>query len=963
MQSHAAWREWAKTEAKPKDIPAAPNQAYPEEWRGTDDWLGTGRRRPKSGWRPFEQAREYMQTLKLKNQNEWEEWSRSAAKPEDIPAAPWVAYPEEWRGWGDWLGVVNKWSRGALLALLEDLRPRLPYLEERELYAILQQGGAMPTLRAKFGGTSPLKVIGDLKENEGRGIEAALLASEVDDDEAPHLEGDVADTDEAIPEGGDASLNGEAANFEGDGDALTTPANEVGGLPALASGAGLRAIDELTSLPGGMDDETAAYLVGNRIAALWEAWINEDADGVREALAGEGGHYFNLIRERFEAELAEVESLPVPDGYRFSVNGKPAPPNAMQKRTSWEVLTRKRVGNWSGAGAGKTLSAVLASRVAGCEKTLVVANNSTVSGWGEEIKRIFPDSVVHHGPKEPVPGAFNYWVINYEKFQQPDRGRLVRRLAGFGIDLVVLDEVQMVKQRTKDRSLRREALEGLVYALGEQDPDLRVLGMSATPVINTLYEGRKLLEVVLGRSFGDLDHTPTVTNALSVHRALMVNGFRYRPPYEIEMKPPEVLETERNDLLDDLVAAKGVLGTEQAVLAAKLEAAAKRIRPGTLIYTHYTQGMVGPIRRFVEGLGYRVGEYTGSDKSGLEAFKDGRVDVLIGSQPVSTGVDGLQYVCDRIVVISPPWTGAEYEQLLGRVRRQGSAFGEVSVVWPQVVLDHDGDRWSWDAGRKAIIEFKRTLSDCAVDGNIPQTMRIAPSTLLHKSREALEAWIERISEEGPTVYERAKLEVPLPPELRERVRIRVGDFTTINNRWVSSNSGTVHERLKADPSEWYLYHTLYREAREAWPELPAEHIASYLRGRPDWKVGDFGCGECLLKKALPDHEIIGLDHVAIDDSVIACDMAHAPLEDESLGAAVFSLSLMGRNWPAYLAEAHRTLRPFGLLFVAEPARRWEEGRLEQAVEEHGFETLPSYQRGDFRYVRAVKGLPPSSYAL
>ncbi|MDP9457036.1 MAG: RRP8 family class I SAM-dependent methyltransferase, partial [Actinomycetota bacterium] len=205
--------------------------------------------------------------------------------------------------------------------------------------------------------------------------------------------------------------------------------------------------------------------------------------------------------------------------------------------------------------------------------------------------------------------------------------------------------------------------------------------------------------------------------------------------------------------------------------------------------------------------------------------------------------------------------------------------------------------------------------------------------------------------------------VPLPPELRERVRIRVGDFTTINNRWVSSNSGTVHERLKADPSEWYLYHTLYREAREAWPELPAEHIASYLRGRPDWKVGDFGCGECLLKKALPDHEIIGLDHVAIDDSVIACDMAHAPLEDESLGAAVFSLSLMGRNWPAYLAEAHRTLRPFGLLFVAEPARRWEEGRLEQAVEEHGFETLPSYQRGDFRYVRAVKGLPPSSYAL
>jgi len=89
-------------------------------------------------------------------------------------------------------------------------------------------------------------------------------------------------------------------------------------------------------------------------------------------------------------------------------------------------------------------------------------------------------------------------------------------------------------------------------------------------------------------------------------------------------------------------------------------------------------------------------------------------------------------------------------------------------------------------------------------------------------------------------------------------------------------------------------------------------------------------------------------------------MAHAPLEDGSLGAVVFSLSLMGHNWADYLAKAHRVLQPFGLLFVAEPARRWEEGQLEQAVEDCGFEVLPSYQRGDFRYVRAVRGLRVSA---
>ena len=50
-------------------------------------------------------------------------------------------------------------------------------------------------------------------------------------------------------------------------------------------------------------------------------------------------------------------------------------------------------------------------------------------------------------------------------------------------------------------------------------------------------------------------------------------------------------------------------------------------------------------------------------------------------------------------------------------------------------------------------------------------------------------------------------------------------------------------------------------------------------------------------------------------------MAHMLLEDESLDAADFSLSLMGRNWPDYLSLTHRTLQLFGLLIVAEPEKR------------------------------------------
>jgi hypothetical protein len=110
-----------------------------------------------------------------------------------------------------------------------------------------------------------------------------------------------------------------------------------------------------------------------------------------------------------------------------------------------------------------------------------------------------------------------------------------------------------------------------------------------------------------------------------------------------------------------------------------------------------------------------------------------------------------------------------------------------------------------------------------------------------------------------------------------------------------------------------------------------------------------------LRNALPDHDVVSLDHVAVDDGVIACDMASTPLKGGELGAVVFSLSLMGRNWRDYLTEAHRTLKPFGLLFIAETARRWE-GRedLEEAVRRAGFELLPTTRHGDFLYLRGIK---------
>jgi hypothetical protein len=63
--------------------------------------------------------------------------------------------------------------------------------------------------------------------------------------------------------------------------------------------------------------------------------------------------------------------------------------------------------------------------------------------------------------------------------------------------------------------------------------------------------------------------------------------------------------------------------------------------------------------------------------------------------------------------------------------------------------------------------------------------------------------------------------------------------------------------------------------------------------------------------------------------------------------------LRGRNWEEYLKEAHRTLQPFGYVFVEEPAKRRAEDRLDHAARDHGFNTMFSYERDGFRYVGAV----------
>lgn len=54
---------------------------------------------------PFEDARNFVRNLKLKNQFEWDQYLKSGNKPDYIPYKPERAYHGKWINLGDWLGT------------------------------------------------------------------------------------------------------------------------------------------------------------------------------------------------------------------------------------------------------------------------------------------------------------------------------------------------------------------------------------------------------------------------------------------------------------------------------------------------------------------------------------------------------------------------------------------------------------------------------------------------------------------------------------------------------------------------------------------------------------------------------------------------------------------------------------------------------------------------------------------
>lgn len=117
--------------------------------------------------------------------------------------------------------------------------------------------------------------------------------------------------------------------------------------------------------------------------------------------------------------------------------------------------------------------------------------------------------------------------------------------------------------------------------------------------------------------------------------------------------------------------------------------------------------------------------------------------------------------------------------------------------------------------------------------------------------------------------------------------------------------------------------------------------------------------EALLSKSL-QKEVYSFDHIAINPSVIACDMSNTGQPNEILDVAVFSLALMGVNWGDYFKEVCRLLRAGGLLKIAEPASKWSDDnfrKLKDGIENAGFNVSGKPKLSSkFVYIDAMKPL-------
>ncbi len=198
----------------------------------------------------------------------------------------------------------------------------------------------------------------------------------------------------------EVDATGSASAGTGDASAVAAGDDEM---PLVKTNEALAALDSV--LVANADAETVKFLLDSAKAKLWRHAYVDPKEAREQATAFKGDVYSALVRDRFLSEFDDAEALQIPAGYAFrpGPNAPVTAPNLMQRRVAVSVRNERRFGNWSGMGAGKTLSAIVATRVVGAQLTVICCPNAVVDGWEREITQAFASS--GGGEENVAPGV------------------------------------------------------------------------------------------------------------------------------------------------------------------------------------------------------------------------------------------------------------------------------------------------------------------------------------------------------------------------------------------------------------------------------------------------------------------------------------------------------------------------------------------------------------------------------
>lgn len=530
-------------------------------------------------------------------------------------------------------------------------------------------------------------------------------------------------------------------------------------LPTLEPAKILKALDKAGEIieNSASDGDKVEFLKAKAAAKLWDSCFKDEQAFISKlrAFPAEADSYSQEVQQAFIEEYEGARALPIPSEYSFrDLKGNPRAPKLMQRLVAYRLERDFRLLNLSGTGTGKTLSAIYAAQICGCQRLFISCPNGVIDSWKRAFDSAFPTANIIIKPDgwelPDVLEGVNVVIVNHERFQD----RFAQQLLGFCItyqaDMIVIDEIHQSKRRSADKSSqRRKLMNEFIRISSNINTDLRVLGLSATPVINNLYEGRSLLELICQEPIEDVGEKIDLNSCMNLYQHFVVRGIRMNPG-QLSRTKLIYQEVDATPLLANIINATKN-GTyhdiEQMLVAPRIASLQHCLARGekTVIFVTYIKNTLRPITNWLSANSYSFSVFTGDEKEAQEeGFKDsldefirGSSEVLVASvQCAGTGVDGLQSVCNRAVFFQLPWTSTEFEQSIGRLDRDGTDFESVIVYLPitDIALPN-GERWSWCRSKLDRIESKRDIAKAAVDGEIPDA-----ATLINPS-EASKYWL------------------------------------------------------------------------------------------------------------------------------------------------------------------------------------------------------------------------------